>query len=73
MLDRGPVKAIFVPMPDSPVSISPSGERFALPKPEQDRSELPRLETIAGEARAAGREVVVVLGVGFWARSCPRW
>jgi nucleotide sugar dehydrogenase len=52
-------------MHDSQVSISPSGERFPLPDPGQDRAELSRLETLAGEARAAGREVVVVLGVGF--------
>jgi nucleotide sugar dehydrogenase len=52
-------------MHDSPFSVSPSGERFALPKPEQDRAELVRLEALAREARAAGREVVVVLGVGF--------
>ncbi len=52
-------------MPDSPVSISPSGERFPLPQPEQDRAELTRLEALAREARSAGREVVVVLGLGF--------
>jgi nucleotide sugar dehydrogenase len=52
-------------MTDADSSISPSGERFALPQPDQDRAELSRLEALAAEARAAGREVVVVLGVGF--------
>jgi UDP-N-acetyl-D-glucosamine dehydrogenase len=46
-------------------SLSPAGERFPLPGPEQDRAELTRLQTLAKEARADGREVVVVLGVGF--------
>ena len=46
-------------------SLSPAGERFPLPGPEQDRAELARLQTLAKEARADGREVVVVLGVGF--------
>jgi len=52
-------------MQDAQLSISPSGERYPIPVPEQDRSELARLESLAREARAAGREVVVVLGVGF--------
>jgi UDP-N-acetyl-D-glucosamine dehydrogenase len=52
-------------MPDAQFSISPQGERFALPGPDLDRAELDRLESLAGQARSAGREVVVVLGVGF--------
>ena len=52
-------------MQDAQISISPSGERYPIPGPEQDRAELARLEALAREARAAGREVVVVLGVGF--------
>ncbi len=50
-------------MPDH--SVSPSGERFPLPRPEDDAAEFLRLETLAAEARAQGKEVVVVMGVGF--------
>jgi UDP-N-acetyl-D-glucosamine dehydrogenase len=52
-------------MPNNEVSVSPSGENFSLPLPEEDSAELARLEKLTKEARAAGREVVVVLGVGF--------
>jgi nucleotide sugar dehydrogenase len=52
-------------MQEAQYSISPSGERFTLPRPEQDRAELARLNALAKEARASGREVVVVLGIGF--------
>ena len=52
-------------MSDADSSISPAGERFAIPGPQADRAELSRLEALAREARETGREVVVVLGVGF--------
>jgi nucleotide sugar dehydrogenase len=47
------------------VSVSPSGEEFALPAREDYSQELGRLEDLVGAARADGREVVVVMGVGF--------
>jgi UDP-N-acetyl-D-glucosamine dehydrogenase len=46
-------------------SISPQGERFPLPTESQYAEELARLEKLASAARKEGREVVVVMGVGF--------
>jgi UDP-N-acetyl-D-glucosamine dehydrogenase len=46
-------------------SLSPSGERFPLPKPEEYAAEYQRLSRMAEAARGNGREVVVVMGVGF--------
>ncbi len=47
------------------VSISPSGERFPLPTPEAYQAEFARLEKLAAEQRQLGREIVVVVGLGF--------
>ena len=49
----------------SEYSVSPNGERFELPKPEEFAGELQRLEALVGAARAEGKEIVVVMGVGF--------
>ena len=46
-------------------SIAPSGERFPLPNTEDWEIENNRLRTIVDEQRALGREIVVVMGVGF--------
>ena len=46
-------------------SVSPSGERFPIPGPEDYPVELERIEGLAGAARDEGRQVVVVMGVGF--------
>lgn len=46
-------------------SISPMGEKFALPGKEEYAAEYKRLETLAAAARAEGKEVVVVMGLGF--------
>jgi len=46
-------------------SVSPSGERFPIPSPEDYPVELERIEGLAGAARDEGRQVVVVMGVGF--------
>ncbi len=46
-------------------SISPNGERFPLPKPEDYALEFDRLKRRAEEERAKGREIVVVMGLGF--------
>jgi len=46
-------------------SVSPSGEVFPLPKPEEYAAEYERLEKLACDARERGQEVVVVMGVGF--------
>jgi nucleotide sugar dehydrogenase len=52
-------------MSDANVSISPYGERFPIPEPARYAAELRRLKRRADAARAAGMEVVVVMGVGF--------
>jgi nucleotide sugar dehydrogenase len=46
-------------------SISPDGERFPLPGPEEYAAEGERLGRLVDEQRRLGREVVVVMGVGF--------
>ncbi|MBN1629278.1 MAG: GDP-mannose dehydrogenase [Thermoleophilia bacterium] len=47
------------------VSISPSGESFPLPDHHEYEAELGRVKALAASARAEGKEVVVVMGVGF--------
>jgi nucleotide sugar dehydrogenase len=46
-------------------SVSPSGEKVALPAEEDYAAEYARLERLAAQARADGMEVVVVMGLGF--------
>jgi len=46
-------------------SVSPAGEKFPIPAKEQYAPEMERLEGLAAAARDEGREVVVVMGVGF--------
>ena len=46
-------------------SISPDGEKFQLPEPDDYTKEYRRLEHIVQEQRELGREIVVVMGVGF--------
>lgn len=46
-------------------SLSPTGERFELPSAEEYGKEAERLNRLALEQRALGREVVVVMGLGF--------
>ena len=48
-----------------PVSISPAGEKFPLPGPADDAREFARLKKLAARHRRAGREIVVVVGLGF--------
>jgi nucleotide sugar dehydrogenase len=47
------------------VSISPAGERFPLPTPADYAREFARLRKLADQNRKAGREIVVVVGLGF--------
>ncbi|MCL5278447.1 MAG: GDP-mannose dehydrogenase [Planctomycetes bacterium] len=49
----------------SEYSVSPTGEKFELPKPTDYAGELQRLEALTAAARAEGKEIVVVMGVGF--------
>jgi UDP-N-acetyl-D-glucosamine dehydrogenase len=46
-------------------SISPEGERFKIPDEEDYRKEYLRLEKLAKAHRKEGREIVVVMGLGF--------
>ncbi len=46
-------------------SVSPAGETFPLPKPEDYAREFERVKQLAEQARQAGKEIVVVMGVGF--------
>jgi nucleotide sugar dehydrogenase len=51
--------------PEPLVSVCPAGRAFSLPKKEDYDRELERLRKIVGEQRALGREIVLVMGVGF--------
>ncbi|MGD8786093.1 MAG: hypothetical protein PVJ60_01610, partial [Phycisphaerales bacterium] len=46
-------------------SISPVGERFAIPEEDQYAAEYERIESLVEAARKDGKEIVVVMGVGF--------
>ena len=46
-------------------SISPDGEKFQLPEPNDYAREFERLKNIVHDQRDKGREIVVVMGVGF--------
>ena len=46
-------------------SISPAGEKFALPEKQEYSKEFARIEKLATQARKDGKEIVVVMGVGF--------
>ncbi|HEY3380648.1 MAG TPA: UDP binding domain-containing protein [Vicinamibacterales bacterium] len=46
-------------------SVSPAGEKFPLPRPEDDAREFARVQALAAQARAEGKEIIVVMGVGF--------
>ena len=46
-------------------SVSPDGEKFALPAKEDYQKELKRLKTTVAKQRKLNREIVVVMGVGF--------
>lgn len=50
---------------DRVYSISPWGERFPIPTPEESEQEFRRLKEIVDKQRVKGREIVVVMGVGF--------
>ncbi|RZB37716.1 MAG: hypothetical protein SRB2_00818 [Desulfobacteraceae bacterium Eth-SRB2] len=46
-------------------SISPDGEKFQLPEPDEYVREFERLKNMVHDQRDKGREIVVVMGVGF--------
>ena len=49
----------------SDYSMNPEGEKFQLPGQEEYTKELKRVESLAEAARKEGKEIVVVMGVGF--------
>ncbi len=49
----------------SAVSVTPNGEQFPLPTTEDYAREMDRLRGLVDAARAEGKEIVVVMGVGF--------
>jgi len=51
--------------PAADYSVSPAGEKFAIPTEKQYASELRRLERLVAKARSEKKEIVVVMGVGF--------
>jgi len=51
--------------PEKSVSVSPDGETFPLPKEGDYSIEWDRLQKLVTEQRLLGREIVVVLGLGF--------
>jgi UDP-N-acetyl-D-glucosamine dehydrogenase len=46
-------------------SISPVGEKFPIPQQDEYASEFKRIESLVEAARSEGKEIVVVMGVGF--------
>jgi len=46
-------------------SVSPEGEKFALPADDEYAKEYERLSGLVEEQRSKGREIVVVMGLGF--------
>jgi len=46
-------------------SLSPTGEKFSLPRPEDYAGEFKRVQSLVEAARKEGKEIVVVMGVGF--------
>ncbi len=49
----------------SDYSVSPAGEEFPLPQPQDYAAEFQRIERLTQAARAESKEIVVVMGVGF--------
>lgn len=47
------------------ISVSPGGEKFPLPKPEEYKTEFENLKKRIDIERGKNREIVVVMGVGF--------
>lgn len=46
-------------------SVSPGGEKFPIPKPEDYKTEYENIKSRVEQERAKGHEIVVVMGVGF--------
>jgi len=46
-------------------SISPAGEKFPIPEEDKYATEFTRIASLVEQARIEGKEIVVVMGVGF--------
>ncbi|TFG48194.1 MAG: GDP-mannose dehydrogenase, partial [Candidatus Brocadiia bacterium] len=46
-------------------SISPEGRKFSIPQPQEYETEFRRIQILSDQAKQQGKEVVVVMGVGF--------
>ncbi|MHC4737680.1 MAG: nucleotide sugar dehydrogenase [Planctomycetota bacterium] len=46
-------------------SVSPDGRKFPVPQQDQYDTEFKRIELLTEKARAEGKEIVVVMGIGF--------
>ncbi len=46
-------------------SLNPAGEKFKIPQQKEYGAEFDRVSALAAEAREQGKEIVVVMGVGF--------
>ena len=46
-------------------SVNPAGEKFPIPQPGDEAAENKRIERLVNKAREEGKEIVVVMGVGF--------
>jgi uncharacterized protein (DUF1786 family) len=47
------------------VSVSPEGEEFPIPEPDEYKEEFRRVKDLVDKAHEEGKEIVVVMGVGF--------
>ena len=52
-------------MSDTLYSVSPGGEQFEIPSEKDHKSEFARIKRIVARQRRDGKEIVVVVGVGF--------
>jgi nucleotide sugar dehydrogenase len=50
---------------NQPISISPDGIKYPLPKEKDYKKEIARIEKLVAQACKKGQEIVVVMGVGF--------
>lgn len=60
-------KSVFIDLTSNTTnySVSPEGEEFPIPEPEEYKEEFKRIKDLVGKAREEGKEIVVVMGVGF--------
>src|SRR5512133_2798953 len=64
MLNKAPAEQKTKP-PAPAISICPNGKSFPLPQEKDYAAEFRRLERVVAAERKKGREIVVVMGVGF--------